>query len=400
MARVFTVAVASVCCIVLSDPARTDTPTAALDNALEQIVTRFRITGLAVGVVQDGSPIYARGFGVRDSRTGTPVTPHTQFHAASITKTLTATAILQLAEQGKLAINDPVERFLPAFAGSGITIAQLLTHSAGLLDWSRPTGTSDDAAVARYVTEVARHERAYQPGRGWEYSDTDFNILGAVIEAASGVSYPDYMQRFVLERAGMAESTFHRLDESGDVAWPHPGEPFVRRASDYPWDRVFLPSSGLQTSVTDLMRWAAVNLDRRPELLSAPSYEALFTRRLDTAWPSVAMGLGWQLEQRGDRWLPRHPGGDPGFRAVLTLYPDAHRAIVILSNSETTPRWEIRQVIEAALDGKPIVLPEPPALARYRWLIVLAAIALVVAGALALWRRRSRRAKPRGEIIT
>jgi CubicO group peptidase (beta-lactamase class C family) len=364
--------------------------TAALDRALEAIRQRFDVTGLAVGILENGIPIYARGFGVRDSRNGAPVTPHTQFHTASISKTFTATAILQLVEKKRLSIDAPVENYLPAFAGSGITIAHLLTHSAGLRDWSHASGVSDDAAVARYVGDVARHERAYRPGEGWEYSDADFNILGAVIEAVSGVSFPEYMQRYVLDTAGMTESTFRQPHEGEDVAWPHPGEIFTHRASDHPWDRVFLPSSGLQASLTDLMRWASINLDRRPELLSASSYEALFARRLDTTMPGVAMGLGWQLEKRGTRWLPRHPGGDTGFRVLLTLYPDVHRAVVILSNSEMTPRWEIRRVIEATLEGKVIVLPEPPVLVRYRWLICATAIALVMAGSAALWRRRAR----------
>jgi CubicO group peptidase (beta-lactamase class C family) len=309
------VVLAAACCVILSNPARADTQqrgapvkaagslsaekAAALDNALEEIRRRFRITGLVVGIVENGSHGYVRGFGVQDSRSGAPVTPHTRFHAASISKTLTAAAILLLAEQGQLTLSDPLERHLPAFAGSGMTLTHLLTHSAGLRDWSPASGTSDDSAVGHYVADVARHERAYRPGQGWEYSDADFNILGAVIEAASGIPYPDYMQRYVLDAAGMTESTFGRPHEGGDVAWPHPGEFFVRRASEHPWDRVFLPSSGLQTSVTDLMRWAAIHLDRHPKLLSAASYDALFARRIDTPWPGVAMGLGWQLEQRG-----------------------------------------------------------------------------------------------------
>ena len=366
---------------------------AALDDALEEICRRFRVTGLAVGIVENGSPLYARGFGVRDTRSGAPVTAHTRFHAASISKTFTATAILQLAEKGQLAIDDPVERYLPDFAGSGITLSQLLTHSAGLSDWTRAAGTSDEAAVADYVGQVARHEHAYPPGQGWQYSDADFNVLGAVIEAVSGIPYPEYMQRYVLDVAGMTQSSFHRPQQGDDMAWPHTGDIFVRRASDHPWDRVFLPSSGLQTSVTDLMRWAAVNLHRDDSLLSAASYDALFTRRLDTAWSGVAMGLGWQLEQRDTHWLPRHPGGEHGFRALLTLYPDAHRAIVILSNGETTPRWEIRGVIEAVLDGKTITLPQPPAPARYRWLICASVLAFLIAGTIALLRRRSRQSR-------
>lgn len=390
---------AAVCCVLLASPQRAHAQQeltgalagereAALDAALEEIRRRFRIKGLAVGIVENGLPRYARGFGVRDSRDGAPVTLHTQFHAASISKTLTATAVLQLAEKGRLSISDPVERYLPAFAGSGITLTHLLTHSAGLSDTWSAKGGADDAAVTRYVEDVARQERAYPPGQRWEYSDAAFNILGAVIEVASGVRYPDYMQRYVLEPAGMTESTFRHPREGADIAWPYPGVMFIRRASDYGWDRVFLPSSGLQVTLPDLMRWASVNLDRRPELLSASSYEALFTRQRDTSSPDVAMGLGWQLEKRESHWLPRHAGGDSGFRALLTLYPHARRAIVILSNSETTPRWEIQRVVEKVLAGEAIVLPEPAFVIRYPGLIGAAAAMVVIAAAIVLWRRR------------
>jgi CubicO group peptidase (beta-lactamase class C family) len=364
---------------------------AELDVALEQVRDRFGVPGLAVGIVLDGVPVYARGFGVRDTQTGAPVTPSTLFHAASLSKTFTAMAVLQLAEQGRLALDDPLERHLPGFAGSGITLTHLLTHTAGFQDWRRATGSTDDAAVAGYVAEISGHELAHPPGTGWEYSDTAFNILGAVIESASGKAYPSYLQEGVLAAAGMAESTFRFPDQTAEIAWPHSGEVFVRRAEQHPWDRVFVPSSGLQTSITDLLRWAVVHLDRDPALLSPASYEALFRYQIDTAWPGVAMGLGWQLERRGQRWLPRHPGGDRGFRALLTLYPEERRAIAILSNGETTPRVEIRSVVEAILAGETPVLPRPPLLQRPAvWMIAVAALTVLVIGA-ALLRRRSRR---------
>jgi CubicO group peptidase (beta-lactamase class C family) len=364
---------------------------AALDLAVEQVRDRFGVPGLAVGIVLDGVPVYARGYGVRDTETGAPVTPSTLFHAASLSKTFTAMAVLQLAEQGRLTLDDPLERHLPGFAGSGITLMHLLTHTAGFQDWRRAAGSTDDAAVAGYVAEIAGHELAYPPGTGWEYSDTAFNILGAVIEASSGKTYPSYLQEEVLAAAGMTGSTFRFPDQTAEIAWPHRGEILVRRAAQHPWDRVFLPSSGLQTSIKDLLRWAVVHLDRDPALLSPASYEALFRYRIDTAWPGVAMGLGWQLERRGQRLLPRHPGGDRGFRALLTLYPEERRAIAILSNGETTPRVEIRSAVEAILAGETPVLPQPPLLQRPAvWMLAIAALILLTIGAAMLRRRRRR----------
>jgi len=140
-----------------------------------------------------------------------------------------------------------------------------------------------------------------------------------------------------------------------------------------------------------MMRWAVVNLDRNPALLSAASYENLFRRHIDTSSPGVAMGLGWQLEQRDKRWLLRHAGGDRGFRALLTLYPDQHRAIVILSNGESTPRLQIRDAIETILAGRTPILPEPPLWLRYRFLLLLLALAFValVFGGIVLVKRGS-----------
>lgn len=324
---------------------------AQLDTLIEKMRADSRVPGLAVGVVDGGRVVYARAFGVRDLQTGAPVTTDTLFHIASVSKTFTATAVMQLVEKRKLALTDAVEKFLPAFAGSGITIEQLLTHSAGLEDRIRPSGANEEEEVAKYVARVAKQRRSYLPGQGWEYSDADFNILGAVIEVASGVIYPIYIEAQVFRPARLTRTTTRWPGADADIAWPHRGEKSPKRASKHPWDRVFLPSSGIEASINDLLRWAQVNLARDPHLLSPASYAAMFERHVDTQWPNVAMGLGWQLEQRGDTLLPFHPGGDPGFRSMLTLYPARQRAIVILSNGEGTPRWEIRAAIEAILDS-------------------------------------------------
>lgn len=341
----------------------------ALDASLERVLQEFSIPGLAVGIVENGVPVYVRAFGMRDRETAEPVNVHTMFHVASITKTLTAAAIMQLAERNQLTLDDPVARHLPAFADSSITIRQLLTHSAGLQDVRHTSATDSDAAVLDYVSKIAGRKPAYEPGKGWEYSDAAFNVLGAVIEAASGQSYPQYLQSQVLTPTGMIESSFAKPAEHGNFAWPHTGRIFVRRAKRYPWDRALLPSAGLDASVTDMTHWAALHLTRDPSLLAPASYDAMFKHQLDSGWKGMAMGLGWQLEQRGNGWLPRHAGEEHGFSSLLTLYPEQQRAIVILSNGETTPRTEIRTLIEAVLAGGAFVPLQPPLLLRpeFQW---------------------------------
>jgi CubicO group peptidase (beta-lactamase class C family) len=331
----------------LSDAQRVE-----LDTKIERIRAHARVPGLAIGVVDGGAPVYVRAFGVRDLATKQPVTTDTRFHIASISKTFTATAVMQLIEEDRLTLNDKLGRWLPPFAGSGITIEQLLTHTAGLEDWIDPEGATDDAQVAEYVARVAKHHHPYPPGDGWAYTDVDFNLLGAVIEAASGERFPDYLAAHVFAKAGLTRTSALKPAADDDFAWPHVGEWHVKRAKTHPWDRVFIPSSGVESTITDLVQWCLVNLHRDPALLTAASYEVLFRPRVETEWDNISMGLGWQLERRGKEWLPRHPGGDPGFHTLLVLYPAQQRAIVILSNGETTPRSEIRELIEDVLKKK------------------------------------------------
>jgi CubicO group peptidase (beta-lactamase class C family) len=364
--------------------------TYVLDGSLERVRQSFSIPGLAIGIVENGEPVYVRAFGVRDLQTGEPVTVHTRFHIASLTKTFTAAAIMQLLEQQRLALDAPIAQYLPAFANSSITVTQLLTHSAGLQDIEHALQSSDADALRNYAATLAQRELAYPPGNGWGYTDAAFNVLGAAIESITGSKYPDYMHDAVLKKLGMHESTF-AMPEPSDGAWPHTGKVFVGREDRYPWDRAMAPSAGLNSSINDMTRWAALHLNRDPALLSPASYDAMFQYRLDSSWEGIAMGLGWQLQKRGDEWLPRHYGQEHGFTSSIILYPQQRRAIVILSNGETTPRGEIRKLIESVLETGSYVTPQPPLLLRFNspWLIGgLAALVLALVGATVISIRR------------
>ncbi|MBM0108827.1 beta-lactamase family protein [Steroidobacter sp. S1-65] len=329
----------------LTDPPPQLTPDRvyALDIAMESILQEFAIPGLAIGIVEDGEPVYIRGFGVRDKKTDEPVNAHTLFHVASITKSFTATAIMQLAERDQLGLEETM-------ADSSSTVAQLLTRQ-----------------------------------------DAAFNALGAMIESTTQQKYLHYMHSKILRPAGLMESTFEVPIVNSNVAWPHVGRVFVRRATRYPRDEASLPSTGLSASIADITRWAALHVSRDPALLERDSYEALIRHRRDGERADTAVALGWRLERRDDDWLPHHAVKARGFSALLTLYPKQQRAIVILSNGETTPSKEIRRVIESVLAGESFLAPKPSLLLRsdVQWALgALVAMSLLLFAVSVHYRRR------------
>ncbi len=314
----------------------------ALDAACERVLQEFSIPGLAVGIVENGKPVYMRGFGVRDKGTDQPVNAHTLFHVASITRTFTAAAIMQLAEHRQLALTDSI-------AEPPVTIAQLLSR--------------DDAA---------------------------FDALAGMIENVTQEKFSDYMRTRVLDAAGLMGSTFEFPLAGRNVAWPHVGHLFVRRASRYPWDEKRLSSVGLSASVADLTRWAALHVNRDPALLSPASYDALFKQQRDGARADTAIASGWHLEHHGSEWLPSIASKQYGFSALLTLYPSQQRAIVVLANGETLPAKELRGIIESVLAGESYLSPKPSLLMRsdFQWAVggLLAISALLIG--ISVHRRR------------
>lgn len=351
-----------------------------LDSVLEQLRTAHDVPGLAVGVIEGGAPVYAKGFGVRSLDSGAPVDADTLFPVASISKTFTATAIMQLAERQAVDLNARLSTYLPQFRRSGIAIRNLLTHTAGLQDNDRPTGRSGEEAALAYLSKVATDGTAFAPGTDWAYADTNFNILGVVVQSLTGTPFPDYAQDRLLEPLGMTRSSFRPVADQENVALPHTGWLSLSSGGGRPWDIAFTPSEGLHSSARDMLLWAQANLDRDRRLLAPGNYTTLHEPRMKTAWDGVRMALGWQVEGPPGAPVLRHAGGMDGVAALLTLYPRRERAIVILSNAEDTPRFEFRRAINAILDGQDYT-PDKAGASRPAVLIfiaVLAALAIVL----------------------
>lgn len=288
-----------------------------------------------------------------DTRYSDPVP---RIHAASISKLLTATVLLQFVDAGRLELDDPVGRWVPAFEGSGIRVRHLLTHTSGLRDRQRPQGRDRPAQVERYLRALAEQRPAAAPGERWIHADANFNLLGRVLEVLGGEPFAEIMRAHLLAPLGMLDSTF-ALDEVPEVARV---AGYVRRfgllwPQQAPRDLAFAPSSGLQTTAADLGRFVRAVLLAAEGMDDARLHPETIRRmtRPVVALPGATadQGLAWRIDDTslGARWYLG--GGAAGREGLLSVYPELGFGVVVLGNLRGWPRAEFAAELAGAVGG-------------------------------------------------
>lgn len=338
---------------------------------------KHQIPGFAIGVVENGKVIYARGFGVAKLGSNTPITPKSLFHMASVTKPFVSTAIMQLVERGKISLDARVIDYLPYFRlkderFAAITVRQMLSHISGMPDvenynWDKPE--YDDAALERYVRGLNNLSLLGAPGETFRYSNIAFEVLGDVIAKVSGMSFESYVQRNILAPLGMKHSTLlvRETDPKRLVA-PHvrdkDGKIVVSKV--FPYNRPHAASSTLYSSIDDMNRWARANLNRGElngkRILKTSSYDAMWkpyanVGEISPLVPSdMKIGLSWFLREENGHRLVNHGGGDLGFHSFLLLAPDDSISVVAMSNYSSNTGIHVYDISVAAMD---IMLNKP-----------------------------------------
>jgi CubicO group peptidase (beta-lactamase class C family) len=339
---------------------------AAIETTLEPLIHEIMgshgLAGLAIAIVRDHALLYAKGFGVRNVDTREPVTPESLFHLASVSKPFVATAIMQLVEQGKVALDAPVVGYLPYFRlddarSSEITVQQMLSHTSGMPDvidyhWYAPE--ADEGALERFVRSLAEMRLLHAPGEKYKYSNATFEVLGDVVAKVSGETFEGYIKEHILQPLQMHNSTFLRQEVRADLAMtPHFGMPVVTLEGVYPYHRAHAPSSTLHSSVVEMSHWAIANMNRGEfrgqRLLQPESYEQLWHRFAEiggSTWEEAA-GLSWLFGTYGSEQTIYHGGSDPGFGTEFVMVPARGDAVHVAANSNTAG---IAAVTDAALD--------------------------------------------------
>lgn len=325
-----------------------------LDQYFSTLARVGRFNGIVV-VAESGKVVYQGAFGPADFATGRPNLVTSPFPIASITKVITATAVLQLAERGKLELEDPVVKHLAGFPYPGITLKHLLSHTSGLDSYdgyfasvleAHPDTVFHNADV---IAQMARHPQPLksEPGQRSRYNNLNFILLALVVEAASGQSFQQYVTEHILRPAGMSHTrwspVYSGMDDP-DLSIPHAFPTFYSTVRTRPdtvayvaryWRAYRFQGFGeLISTAQDLLAFdRALSADR---LLSRISQERAYTPAMLVDMSQAPHGLGWLIAQDsglGGR-IVYHGGGQLGLRVQLMRNPAHDRVIIVFDNSQ------------------------------------------------------------------
>jgi CubicO group peptidase (beta-lactamase class C family) len=295
-----------------------------------EALQRGPIAGLSIAVFDHGKAVLATGYGSADLEAGVAATADTSYPIASVTKHFTAGAVLRLADQGKLSLDDPLSRFFPAARPriGGLTIRHLLDHTSGLT-------RGGPAPRAAALSVIRRGGTARAQGKDWDYSNYNFSLLGLVIEQASGRDYARYVHD---ELAVPLALTGTGYCEDGSAV-PGRGRDYqsgvkIVSPTSYWMEARFFAAGGLCSTVLDLVRWEKALEDGRvvsPAMLRAMRTPARLPDRLE-----VDYGFGTRLGVTGRHRKLGHTGGGQSNKAVLARYPDDDVTVAVLLNTERT----------------------------------------------------------------
>ncbi len=306
-----------------------------LRDLIARAMQRERVPGVAYGIVEDGRSVTG-ALGVTSLPHPLPVDADTLFQVGSITKTVTATAIVRLEDLGRLQIDERVRAYVPDLqladraATEALTVRHLLTHTGGFTgDWYVMTGSGEDA-VAQAVARMSELEQVLPPGRHYSYCNPGFVLLGRIVELLTGSPYHEAVRELVLGPAGMSRSTFLPIEAmterfaAGHSAGPD-GVQVVR-----PWttQRMMAPAGGLISSVTELLAYGRHHL-------AEPALARMREPQAETGGQSDAVGLAWAVREVSGTRVASHGGDMRGQASLLLLVPDRGIVFAMSANAQT-----------------------------------------------------------------
>jgi CubicO group peptidase (beta-lactamase class C family) len=307
--------------------------------------------GASVLVLRDGEPVVRASYGLADLEAGTPTTPETNYRLASMTKQFTAAAVLLLAEDGSLTLDDRAREWLPSLpqAADEVTIRHLLTHTSGLIDYEDVIPRTfiaqlHDADVLRLLETQDR--TYFPPGTDYRYSNSGYALLARIVQGASGKTFPAFLRERIFQPLGMTGTVAH---EEGISTVNHRAFGYTEwegwwNLTDQDPTSAVLGDGGIYSSIDDLAKWDAALYDSR--LLQPSSLQQAFTPATKTNDPRVQYGYGWRITGE-TLW---HSGESIGFRNVIVRYPKRHMTVVVLTNrNEPEPYPLVEQIVQAVI---------------------------------------------------
>ncbi|HYL78450.1 MAG TPA: serine hydrolase domain-containing protein [Bryobacteraceae bacterium] len=332
-----------------------------LTSKLDYVLTGYEKNRAFIGsalVAKGGKTILEKGYGMANIELGVPNGPDTKFRLGSITKQFTATAILQLEEQGKLSVNDLACKYVAECPESwkAITIHQLLTHTSGIPsytngpEFTKPRMMRIPLSPMEVLTLTKDKPLEFQPGEKFKYDNSGYVFLGVIIEKVSGEKYADYLKKHIFGPLDMQDSGYddtsailknraagYRSSDNGEF---HNAE-YLDMSLPY-------SAGSLYSTVRDLARWDRALYTGK--VLSKASREKMWTPVKNN------YGYGWDVRKDGHKQLS-HGGGINGFSTFIARYPDDDAVVIVLSNNQQANTAPIAIALAGVLFGEGADLP-------------------------------------------
>jgi CubicO group peptidase (beta-lactamase class C family) len=308
-----------------------------IEKTISTFMTQEHVPSVSVAVVKDGKLAWTAAYGFSDLENFVPAKTSTMYRLASISKPITATAIMQLVQSGKIDLDAPARKYCPAYPEKPqvITTRELLGHLAGVRhykNFEENKSTYHYSSVVEALDFFKSEPLELEPGTKFHYSTFGFSILGCEVEGASGVSYMDYLERNVFQPAGMlhirADDTYaiipnrargYRIRETGEVA-----NAYLADTSNK------IPGGGLISTATDLADFAVATM--RDALLTRATEEQMWTPQKTRDGAATRYGLGWRIEDWKGKRKIAHSGAQPGTSTDLVMLPERGIAVAVMCN--------------------------------------------------------------------
>jgi D-alanyl-D-alanine carboxypeptidase len=330
---------------------------AKVDALVRATMLHQHLPGLSLAIARQGKVLYARGYGYRDIARRIPADRATVYNLASNTKQFTATAVMLLVQEGRLRLDDTVSRYLPEFRyGAHITIRNLMNHTSGIPDYADLDNLPDRATARQFVDLVRDAPLDFAPGTTFEYSNTNYVMLGMIVEQVSGRSYSGFLAQRIFDPLHMTGASTRVIPASqpdGALGYTYDGR--IVLAPQTP-DDLGYGDGTVNASVLDLVKWDAALDGGR--VVDAASWHEMTESPLHTGYgPRGGYGFGLDLSTLYGHREVSHEGFNVGFASVNATFPDDGIAIVALSNGDPFDEdLFVKRLFAMLVDSTPVQL--------------------------------------------
>ncbi len=340
---------------ILSTKVFAQTFEAKIDSLIQAEFNEKFGPGGAFMIAKNGKPIYQKAFGKANLELDVDLTPESVFQIGSMTKQFTAIAVLMLEEQGKLKVNESISKYISDYpAGDKIKIHHLLTHTSGIKDFTKMKALREIAQkemTPKMMVDFFKNEPVdFAPGEKFDYNNSGYVVLGYIIELVSGVTYEDFIKKYIFEKAGMSQSYYasdRQVISKRAYGYHKKEHGFVNKtviSFSVPFS-----SGSLMSSLSDMLKWQ--NALNKNLLLNAESTKKAFSKYKLNSGEEFTYGYGWHIKELNGTPIREHGGSVFGFKSMGVYIPSEDIYVIGFSNCDChSPTQITRDIAALALE--------------------------------------------------